>query len=79
MCGEEIVYRSDLIRSKRAILRLTIDEVSKASGISKATISSIERDACINPGINTLKRIGDVLGLTLTDITEIRKEEYVAA
>ncbi len=60
-------YDFSIFRDLRKSQGLTIADVAEASGISTAVISRIERNQA-SPEINTLYRLGKVLGITATDL-----------
>jgi DNA-binding Xre family transcriptional regulator len=54
------------IRSRRIELEMTLEQLAEATGISKANLSRLEWGRTTNPTLDTLRRVGDALGLTLT-------------
>ncbi len=53
------------IRERREALRLSQEELSKKSGISRQTISAIETDTDRNVSTKTLKSLADALETTV--------------
>lgn len=51
------------LRELRAAAQLTQDELSERSGVSQALISQLERGASSNPGVSTLRKLADALGV----------------
>lgn len=68
---ENKVLLGKLIREKRLFLNLTMDEVAKKAGITRATLSSIENGQG-NYSINNLFEILDILSLDLR-LSEIKR------
>ena len=56
------------IKNRREELRMTQDELAKKSGVSRQTISSIEKNAGRNTSTKTLQRIANALGLTVSEL-----------
>ena len=56
------------LRETREAKRLTQDELSKKSGISRQTIVAIETDETYNPTFNTLVKLADALETTVDKI-----------
>lgn len=54
----------DLIKERRAVLRLTQQDLSDYTGLSLRIIKSVESEKG-NPSLNTMEKIADVLGLEL--------------
>lgn len=54
------------IRQRRLSLGITLDQLAKSTGITKASLSKIERGRTTNPTLDTLRRIGEGLGLELS-------------
>lgn len=67
-------YRDDKIRAAMAVKRLTDKEVSSRSGVNRHTVAEVREGVAQNPTLETLKKLGDVLGLTLQDLFEPRGE-----
>ena len=66
---------SDIMTAKRHSLKLSQSELSKLTGLNRATISKIEQKDYI-PSIPQLQALGQALGF---DMTEIFVEEKAAA
>lgn len=54
----------DLIKERRAVLRLTQQDLSDYTGLSLRIIKSVESEKG-NPSLKTMEKIADVLGLEL--------------
>lgn len=54
----------DLIKERRAVLRLTQQDLSDYTGISLRIIKSVESEKG-NPSLKTLEKVAEVLGLEL--------------
>lgn len=54
----------DLIKGRRAVLRLTQQDLSDYTGLSLRIIKSVESEKG-NPSLKTMEKIADVLGLEL--------------
>lgn len=52
----------------RAIARISQQELAERAGLSRPTISRIERGATGDVGIETVERIAGVLGVTVADL-----------
>ncbi|MGF3113123.1 helix-turn-helix domain-containing protein [Facklamia sp. P9177] len=48
--------------------RKTVAEVHKITGISKFTLTNIYYERTKNPGLSTIKKIADYLGVTITEL-----------
>ena len=55
--------RLSLLRKRK---KMTLDELSAKSGVSKSILSQIERDLS-NPTVATISRIADAIGEKLSD------------
>ena len=55
----------EFIKKRRAILKIQQTDLAEISGVALRTIIIIERGSG-NPSLNTLQKLGDVLGLELT-------------
>lgn len=65
---DEYRNRPDYARSiacRRRKLGLTLDELAEQTGISKANLSRLETGFTKNPTLETLRRVGEALGLVL--------------
>lgn len=60
----------DKVRRKRKERNLSITEFARKSGIAKSYLSSIERNIKINPSIQILERMADVLGVSVYYLLE---------
>ena len=49
------------IRERRKVLKMTQEELSLKSGLSRATISAIENGEDVDIRVSTLKRLADAL------------------
>lgn len=54
----------DLIKERRAVLRLTQQDLSDYTGLSLRIIKSVESEKG-NPSLKTMEKIAEVLGLEL--------------
>ncbi len=54
------------IRLRRMELGMTLEQLAKTTGISKANLSRLEWGRTTNPTLGTLRRVGEALRLTLT-------------
>lgn len=68
-------YDFSIFRDLRKSQALTIADVAEQSGISTAVISRIERNQA-SPEINTLYRLGKVLGITATDLLGLSESKH---
>lgn len=71
--NENIAINLKLLRKNR---KLTLEEVSKISGVSKSMLGEIERGGT-NPTILVLWKIAEGLKIPLTTLIEEEKSEYV--
>lgn len=69
----EINFGSRL-KSFRSEKKMTLQEVAEAAELSKSFVSQVETGSA-QPSIGSLKRIADVLGITLADLFEEDTEE----
>lgn len=53
------------MQARRRQIGMTLDELAEQTGISKSNLSRLECGKTNNPTIETLKRVGDALGLVL--------------
>lgn len=58
------------LKQRKKELKMTLDELSKKSGIAKRTLEDIFRGATKNPRIDTLQAIERALGLTAQEETQ---------
>lgn len=63
--GERVNNR---LKEFREEARLTQDELSAKSGVTRQTINYLENDPAYNPTVNTLKKLADALGRTIQEI-----------
>lgn len=63
----------NLIKERRAVLRLTQQDLADYSGLSLRIIKSVESEKG-NPSLNTLEKIAEVLGLELIMKVKILNE-----
>lgn len=57
-----------LIRQKRLAAQMTAPELAQSAGVTTSTITRIERAEIARPGADTLRAIGNVLGLPASDL-----------
>ena len=55
---------------ERARARLSQDQLAQRAGISRPTLSRIERGAAADVGISVVQRIADALGVSVTSLFE---------
>ncbi|WP_235922968.1 helix-turn-helix domain-containing protein [Corynebacterium lizhenjunii] len=65
------------LRAIRQERRLTMDQVSEFSGVSKSFLSRIERDIT-SPSVSTLVSICQVLGVSPGEVLDFPETEYIA-
>ncbi|MDF5753307.1 XRE family transcriptional regulator [Spongiactinospora sp. TRM90649] len=58
------------VRAQRAYRRMTLDELSARSGVSRGMLVQVEQ-ARTNPSVSTLARIGGALGVTVARLVEV--------
>lgn len=56
------------LRRIRRAKDVTIQELSKATGVSVATISEMERGIRQNPTVNTIEKLAKALGVKFNDL-----------
>jgi transcriptional regulator with XRE-family HTH domain len=56
------------IKRYRTKLDISQDKLSKIAEVTFHTIAKIESGATSNPGVETMKRIADALGVTIDDL-----------
>jgi transcriptional regulator with XRE-family HTH domain len=61
------------IRTLRAERQMTLDDLAKKSGLSKGLLSKLENLTDSNPSIETLYKIAEAFGVTLSDLLESGK------
>lgn len=57
-----------VLRKTRQALGVTQDQLEERSGVSRETISRIERDETVSPRLSTLAALADALGVGITDL-----------
>ncbi|WP_071927056.1 helix-turn-helix domain-containing protein [Nocardia mangyaensis] len=67
MNQEQAINIGNFLRSKREGTGLSQAEVARRAGVAKSTVSRLEA-AQIKPHTDSLQAIGEVLGVSLTDI-----------
>jgi len=67
-------YRDDKIRAAMGVHRLTDQELASRTGLSRHTVAQVSDGVAQNPTVETLRKIGEVLGLTLQELFEPREE-----
>lgn len=70
---ENIVGRD--IKARRIEMGLSINELSRLSGVDRTTISKIENGERKNPLISTLNKLFEVLDMNIFDVIERGKSE----
>lgn len=66
------------LKSFRSEKKMTLQEVAEAAELSKSFVSQVETGSA-QPSIGSLKRIADVLGITLADLFEEDSEDEPVA
>ena len=64
----------ELIRGRRQVLKLKQSDLSEMAGVNLRTIVQIEKSN-VNPSLDTLQRIAEVLGLTIR--LEVKSDQPV--
>lgn len=59
---------TELVRTQKKKLKLTSKEISERSGVNLTTVSNIARGQLVNPKLDTLRAICEVLELDLGDL-----------
>lgn len=60
---------NDVIRERRLMLGLSLAELSRRSGVSKAYLHRLERPgSAIHPSVEVARRLAEVLGIDLTAV-----------
>jgi len=62
----ELRHAIVLLKQEREAIGLSLTDVAQRSGIDKSRLSKLENDLCPNPTLETLTRIAQALGVTLT-------------
>lgn len=70
------MYRNDLIKAKKAVKNLTNDDLCKGSGLSPMTVSKILAGE-ENIQLDSLKRLADFLGISVSDLFSAKELENV--
>ena len=66
MAEKQVLQLGNRLSSLRKRKKMTLDDLSAKSGVSKSILSKIERDLS-NPTVTTISRISDALGEKLSD------------
>ena len=66
MAEKQVLQLGNRLSSLRKRKKMTLDDLSAKSGVSKSILSQIERDLS-NPTVTTISRIADALGEKLSD------------
>ena len=75
MGEKQVLQLGNRLSSLRKRKKMTLDDLSAKSGVSKSILSQIERDLS-NPTVTTISRISDALGEKLSDFfSKIEVEE----
>ena len=75
MAEKQVIQLGNRLSSLRKRKKMTLDDLSAKSGVSKSILSQIERDLS-NPTVTTISRISDALGERLSDFfSKIEVEE----
>ena len=64
------MYRDDKIRAAMAVQRITNAEIAERTGVNRELVANISNGRAEDAKLSTLKKIGDVLGLSLSDLFE---------
>ncbi len=57
------------LRTLRTAEKLTLDQLAKMAGVSKAMLSQIEQDK-VNPTVAVMLKVGDALKVPISDLLE---------
>ncbi|TKI57002.1 helix-turn-helix transcriptional regulator [Brevibacillus antibioticus] len=68
--GRSCTTLGELIKNYREQAGITLSELARKAGISKAAISRIERERTKRPQFTTIKPIADILGISLMELME---------
>src|SRR6056300_70270 len=75
MAEKQVLQTRNRLSSLRKRKKMTLDDLSAKSGVSKSILSQIERDLS-NPTVTTISRIAEALGEKLSDFfSKIEVEE----
>jgi transcriptional regulator with XRE-family HTH domain len=66
------------IRRERKRAGLTLAQLSQSTGLSKAYLVKLETDRNSNPSLDVLRRIADVLDVTIADLIGSPKVRFAA-
>ena len=67
--AEEKIKLGGKLKSYRASKKMTLEQLSKLAGVSKAMLSQIEKNK-VNPTVAIMLKITDVLGVEIGDILD---------
>ena len=79
MTDKRVLQLGNRLSSLRKRKKMTLDDLSAKSGVSKSILSQIERDLS-NPTVTTISRIADALGEKLSDFflkIEVEEENSI--
>lgn len=79
MAEKQVLQLGNRLSSLRKRKKMTLDDLSAKSGVSKSILSQIERDLS-NPTVTTISRIAEALGEKLSDFfskIEVEKENSI--
>jgi len=79
MGEKQVLQLGNRLSSLRKRKKMTLDDLSAKSGVSKSILSQIERDLS-NPTVTTISRIAEALGEKLSDFfskIEVEKEHSI--
>lgn len=68
--GERMANLAINIRKLRGNLGISQEELARRSGTTLATINRIETETQINPKLETIQKIAEGLGITVTKLLE---------
>jgi len=74
--GRETGDLGTRLRSLRTNRKLTLDQVSKMSGVSKAMLSQIEQNQ-VNPTVMVMLKIADALHVGLSELVETARKPAI--
>lgn len=69
------MYRTDLLKAKKAITGKSNETLATETGLDVMTISEIMRGVNRNFGIFTLNKVAKALGLTMSDLFSSKEIE----
>ena len=79
MAEKQVLQLGNRLSSLRKRKKMTLDDLSAKSGVSKSILSQIERDLS-NPTVTTISRIAEALGEKLSDFfskIEVEEESFI--